>query len=233
MLPVVILCGGLSTRLHALTANKPKSMIGILGKPFIDHQLTLMSENGVTDVILCIGKFGDQINDYVGDGQKWGMSVTYSNDGYLMLGTGGALQNAYRKLPDEFIVTNGDSYLDIDYDPVITRFHHSGFPLLMTIYPVTDPNAYRNVCAHRRKIKIYDKTGKTPYLNYIDYGFTPMKKWLLNHYTDTTFDFSVIYSDLIQRGIVSCYRSPKVFHEIGSYEGLTETTGYIKKTRGI
>ena len=232
MLPVVILCGGLSTRLHSLTESIPKSMIPLLGKPFIDWQLSLMQKNGVTDVILCIGKFGYQIRDYVGDGQKWGMNVKYSDDGTMLLGTGGALLNAYPLLPEEFIVTNGDSYLDIDYNAVISQFNADCKPMLMTIYPVTF--GYRNLCVRKGVIVRYDKTGKYPDLNYIDYGFTVMKRWVLNQIiSQTVFDFSVIYSDLIFQKNVSNYQSPKVFHEVGSYDGLDETIRYITATQGV
>ena len=227
MMPIVVLCGGTSTRLQPLTAKKPKSMVKVLGKPFIDHQLTLMQENDVKKVILCIGKFGDQIRDYVGNGKKWGMSVKYSDDGEQLLGTGGALKNAYDMLPEEFIVMNGDSYLDIYYNPIVQKFIESKKPLLMTVYPVLD-GSYKNVHVRYGKIINYDKTGKNPDLNCIDYGFTPMKKWLLKHIPDGIFDFSVIYSNAIALKDAACYKSPKVFHEMGSYEGLEETTQYIK-----
>jgi N-acetyl-alpha-D-muramate 1-phosphate uridylyltransferase len=229
ILPVVILCGGLSTRLQPLTENIPKSMIDLLGKPFIDHQLSLLKENGVKEVILCTGKFGDQIQKYVKDGEQWNMSVQYSQDGDRLLGTGGALKKALPILPDEFIVMNGDSYLDINYNDVIKKYISMGNPLLMTVFPVTDMYEYKNVYVKNKTIMLYDKSGVYPKLNYIDYGFTPMRKRLLQEVkVGSIFDFSIIYSHAISQKIASCYKSPKIFHEIGSYAGLTETMEYIK-----
>ena len=228
MLPVVILCGGLSTRLQPLTENTPKSMIDVLGTPFIDHQLSLLRENKIKEVILCIGKFGEQIKNYVQDGNKWDLSVQYSNDGEQLLGTGGALQKAHSILPDEFIVINGDSYLDINYNDVLQKYISMGNPLLMTVFPVTNMYEYKNVYIKNKTIIIYDKSGNHPKLNYIDYGLTFMKKRLLQDLKiGSIFDFSVIYSKAISQNIASYYESPKIFHEIGSYEGLKETIEYI------
>lgn len=229
MMPVVILCGGQSTRLQPLTKDKPKSMVDVLGKPFIDHQLSLLKENNVKDVVLCIGKFGDQIRNYVGNGEKWDMSIKYSDDGGKLLGTGGALRKANSLLPDNFILMNGDSYLDIDYRKVLRVFYREENPILMTVYKPTDKEPHRNVCVKHKRIVEYDKTGEYRGLNYIDYGFTPMQKWLLRDFPlDEVFDFSKIYLQMIQEKSISCYRTLTKFHEIGSYEGLEETTDYIK-----
>jgi N-acetyl-alpha-D-muramate 1-phosphate uridylyltransferase len=234
MIPVVILCGGQSTRLSPLTEKRPKSMIEVLGKPFIDHQLTLLKKNNVTKVILCIGKYGDQIWDYVKDGLNWGLSVKYSDDGEKLLGTGGALLNARPILPDEFIVMNGDSYLDIDYNTIVTKFHHKGKPILMTVYPIKGTNFVGNVCVRHNKIVDYNKSGKNRDMNYIDYGITPMKKWLLDYFpSGDAFDFGQIYSQMIQEHGVSCYQSPKIFHEIGTHDGLEETIQYMKTNGGL
>lgn len=229
MIPMVILCGGLSTRLHSLTKDKPKSMVHVMGIPFIDHQLGLMRDNDVKEVILCTGQFGDQIKSYVRDGSKWGLSVSYSEDGEMLLGTGGALKNAYDILPERFIVINGDSYLDINYNKVLNKFRDTAQPLLMTVFPV-DNDSYKNVYIDDRGfICKYDKSGKYSKLNYIDYGFTPMKKYVLERMPDGAFDFSEIYSNSIERGCAAYYISPKIFHEMGSFEGLEETKDYIRR----
>ncbi|MGP0097497.1 MAG: NTP transferase domain-containing protein, partial [Terriglobales bacterium] len=63
MLPVAILAGGLATRLGALTEKVPKSLIQIVGEPFVAHQLRLLQAGGIQQVILCVGHLGEMIED--------------------------------------------------------------------------------------------------------------------------------------------------------------------------
>src|ERR1700674_862796 len=115
MLPVAILAGGLATRLGSLTEKIPKSLIPIDGEPFVAHQLRLLERNGIRHVILCVGHLGEQIDRTVGDAGAVGVQVTYSYDGAMLLGTGGAIRTALPTLDDGFFVMYGDSYLACDY----------------------------------------------------------------------------------------------------------------------
>ena len=74
-LPVAILAGGLATRLRPLTGQMPKSLIQVAGQPFIVQQLNLLRRNGFTNVVLCLGHLGEQIQKEVGDGQPLGLHV--------------------------------------------------------------------------------------------------------------------------------------------------------------
>src|SRR6266852_5514518 len=109
---LALLAGGLATRLLPLTETIPKSMILVAGEPFIAHQLRLLAREGVTDVVICSGYLGEQIEAYVGDGSRFACHVRYSADGDLPLGTGGALRRALPLLGERFLVMYGDSYLN-------------------------------------------------------------------------------------------------------------------------
>ena len=93
-LPVAILAGGMATRLRPVTEKVPKALLPIAGRPFIHWQLGLLAQQGVTDVVLCVGHLGEQIQAAVGDGSGFGVTVRYSFDGDTLLGTGGALKRA-------------------------------------------------------------------------------------------------------------------------------------------
>ena len=101
--PVLILAGGLGTRLGKLSKNSPKSLININGKPFIDYQLKYLKLQGVNEVVICTGYLGEQIKNYVGNGIKFNLQVSYSEDGSKKLGTGGAILKALSLLPDFFL----------------------------------------------------------------------------------------------------------------------------------
>ena len=122
MIPVAILAGGLATRLGDVTKKIPKALLEIAGKPFIDYQLQLLREAGVTRVVMCIAHLADQIEGVLGDGSAYGLEIAYSHDergpNGELLGTGGALRNALPLLGDEFLVMYGDSWLPIDFNLV-------------------------------------------------------------------------------------------------------------------
>ena len=104
MPPLALLAGGLATRLRPITTAVPKSMVEVAGCPFIAHQLRLLARNGITDVVVCIGHLGEQIEAYVGDGRAFGCHVRYVSDGAQPLGTGGALRHALHLLGERFFV---------------------------------------------------------------------------------------------------------------------------------
>src|SRR4051794_41907058 len=89
--PAALLAGGLATRLRPITEKIPKAMVELAGKPFIDHQLDLLHQNGIRRVVMCLGYLGERVEQYIGDGSARGMEILYSYDGEKLMGTGGAV----------------------------------------------------------------------------------------------------------------------------------------------
>ena len=115
----VIIAGGLGTRLGQLTANQPKSLILILGKPFIEYQFDFLKKNAITDIVLCLGYQGQQIAEYCGNGHKFGVNLKYSFEDEP-LDTAGALKLAGPLLQDYFFTLYGDSYVFIDFKDMLS-----------------------------------------------------------------------------------------------------------------
>src|SRR5580704_139718 len=132
-LPVVILAGGLATRLRPLTEKIPKSLVEVAGRPFLEHQIALLRKNGITNIFLCVGYLGEMIEQRFGDGEQLGVQIAYSYDGEKLLGTGGAIKKLLPRLPEDFFVLYGDSFLPIDYQAVATHFRASAKAALMTV----------------------------------------------------------------------------------------------------
>ena len=114
---IAVLCGGQATRLYPITKTIPKSMVLVAGKPFLEHQIYLFKKNKIFDIVLCAGFLADQIEEYFGNGKKFGVNIKYSVE-KEKLDTGGALKNAIHLLDDQFFIIYGDSYLTIDYRPI-------------------------------------------------------------------------------------------------------------------
>lgn len=228
--PVVILAGGLATRLYPVTSKIPKSLIEVAGCPFIDHQLSLLKEKGVKKVIVCVGQFGSMIEDHIGDGSRWGLDVRFSYDGNKLLGTGGAIKKATVFMRDEFIVLYGDSYLDINYETIVNFFNNSGFPALMTVFHNKNMFDKSNILMKNGKIERYEKNVCDPAMEYIDYGLEVICKSVFEKYpADKAFDLSIVLSDLINTGQMAVFEVEERFYEIGSITGIKETGQYIRK----
>jgi hypothetical protein len=107
--PVVILAGGLATRLRPLTEKIPKALVEVAGRPFLEHQLDLLKQNSIAELILCVGYLGEMIEQRCGDGAAFGVPIRCSFDGPILLGTGGVIKRASALLLDAFFVLYGDS----------------------------------------------------------------------------------------------------------------------------
>ena len=90
----VILAGGLATRMRPQTLELPKSLLPVVGRPFIAWQLEKIAGSGFSHVLLCIGYLGHAIRAFVKDGADFGLRVDYSDEGENLLGTAGALRRA-------------------------------------------------------------------------------------------------------------------------------------------
>lgn len=234
MLPVAILAGGLATRLGQLTADTPKSLISIAGKPFVDWQLSLLSNGGVQRVVFCVGHKAEMIQQYVGDGKRFDIEVCYSEDGVTQLGTGGAIKKALGLLGDEFMVLYGDSYLPIDYRAVETAFWRSGKPGLMTVYRSEGAFDVSNVLFQTRELIRYSKGGKNLEFTHIDFGLSVFKKTVFDGYqAEEKVDLSNICAVLSDSNLLAGLELQERFYEIGSHEGIQSFTEYIERNHGV
>ncbi len=147
--PVVILCGGLGTRLRPALAGVPKGLALVGDKPFLEIQIELLRAQGARHFVLCVGHLADQIQATFGDGGRWGVRVDYSVEGDQLLGTGGALKLAERFFRPRAVVLNGDTYLAADYEQLVR--HHveeherSGVVATLTLARADDATRFGTV----------------------------------------------------------------------------------------
>ena len=234
MLPVVILAGGFATRLSPITKTIPKSLLEVAGEPFIAHQLRELARQGISDVVLCVGYLGEQIEEFVRDGSEYGLSVQYSYETNNLLGTGGAIKNALHLLNDEFFVLYGDSWLEIDYCSVYEFFYKSSCSALMTVFRNEGQWDTSNVEMDGENIKFYSKTRRNSRMTHIDYGLGIFKQEVFGqHLQGVNFDLGEIYETLSESGSLASFEVKKRFYEIGSHEGLNEMNQLIKQKKKL
>ncbi|MGA9510982.1 MAG: nucleotidyltransferase family protein [Candidatus Sulfotelmatobacter sp.] len=224
---MAILAGGLATRLGSLTEKVPKSLILIDGEPFVAHQLRLLQSRGIQRVILCVGHLGEQIERVVGNGRAFGVEVTYSYDGPMLLGTAGAIRTALPKLGKQFFVIYGDSYLVCDYGAIEEEFLRSRKLGLMTVFRNDGQWDASNVEFEEGRISTYSKKDRTLRMRHIDYGLGVFQAEAFAG-TDAT-DLADVYEKLLQAGELAAAEVRERFYEIGSPSGLQEMTNLISR----
>lgn len=127
---VVIMAGGMGTRIASIANDIPKPMIQIGGKPILEHQIDNLKACDLTDIILVIGHLGNAIKDYFQDGKNFGVNISYFIEDHP-LGTAGALFKM-PELTDDFLLLCGDVMIDVDFNRFIA-FHkqHQAWASLM------------------------------------------------------------------------------------------------------
>jgi mannose-1-phosphate guanylyltransferase len=117
----VILAGGLGTRLRPLTLKTPKPMLPLGKKPILEHLIEWNKKNGVKSFVLCVSYLRKTIEEYFGDGERFGVSIEYAISN-KPLSTAGQLKTAEEFIDDTFVCMYGDSIFDFSLRNMIK--HH-------------------------------------------------------------------------------------------------------------
>jgi D-glycero-alpha-D-manno-heptose 1-phosphate guanylyltransferase len=141
----LVLCGGLGKRLRPAVPELPKCLAPVGDRPFLEYVLLQLRAAGIRKITLCVGYRSQQVAEYFEAGDRWGMSLSYSLEKEA-LGTGGAVKKAESFVRrDQFLVLNGDSILDVDFEKM-AEFHMSrGALATLALARVASSERYGNV----------------------------------------------------------------------------------------
>lgn len=134
----VILAGGKGTRLGDLARDIPKPMVPVDGKPILLHQVELLVRYGIRDIVMITGHMSRVIEEYFGDGSRFGVRVRYYVE-EIPLGTTGGIKMAESMLEDEFLVLYGDVMMDVDFGRMIEFHHRKGSRCTLALHPNDHP----------------------------------------------------------------------------------------------
>jgi len=113
----MILAAGLGTRMRPLTNHRPKPLLEVGGKPLIVWHIERLKASGFNNIIINVAYLGHQIIGYLGDGSKYGVTITFSDEqSEGALETAGGIVKALSLLSNTFLVVNGDIWTDFTYD---------------------------------------------------------------------------------------------------------------------
>ncbi len=130
--PVILMAGGLGTRLHPLTQSQPKPLLEIGSKPILETIIENFAEHGFYKMYLCINYKGEMIKKYFGDGSRWNVEIQYIEE-LKRMGTAGALSLLPFTPEKPFFVMNSDLLTKVDFVRLL-RFHqkHSASATICT-----------------------------------------------------------------------------------------------------
>ncbi len=118
---VLILGAGMGTRLRPITNTIPKVMVEIApGKPLLQHTIELLRDQGFFNFIINLHYLPEKIIEYFGTGEKFGVSITYSDESERLMDTAGAIKKVEDLLSDTFVFMYGDELFNLDFRPLVT-----------------------------------------------------------------------------------------------------------------
>ncbi|MGA8015191.1 MAG: sugar phosphate nucleotidyltransferase [Candidatus Dormiibacterota bacterium] len=137
----VVMAGGEGSRLRPLTSRYPKPLVPIVGTPVIEHNLRLLRDHGITDVVVTLHYLGAEIRNRLGDGSDLEMSIDYVVEDHP-LGTAGSVRNAAHLLDETFLIISADCLTDIDLSAVIAEHRRRGAMASIVLTAVPNPLEY-------------------------------------------------------------------------------------------
>ncbi|RJQ76311.1 nucleotidyltransferase family protein [Pseudonocardiaceae bacterium YIM PH 21723] len=227
----VILAGGKGVRLRPYTTSLPKPLVPI-GEEFSILEIVMrqLAHAGFGTASLAIGHLGNIIRSYVGNGSQWGMSVDYVTEA-SPLGTIGPLLPMLDRLPEHFLVMNGDVLTDLDYGAMLRAHVQSGAPLTVATYDRQVKIDFGVLTTEGGKITEFTEK---PTLNYrVSMGVYGVSKRALLEYTPgLPLGFDELVLDLLKKGdLPSEYNFDGYWLDIGRPDDYDTANAEFDKLR--
>jgi MurNAc alpha-1-phosphate uridylyltransferase len=224
---VVILAGGLGTRMHPRTEHLPKFLLPVAGRPFGQRLLERLAAAGFDHALVCIGHMGSLVEQVIGDGRGCGLVVDYSDEGEAKLGTAGALRHALAALQPTFLVTYGDSFLPFDYmAPLADLRAHPQAAGTMAVYRNDNRYDTSNTAVSGDLVLRYEKRrvpeDQAADLNHIDYGAIALRRSVIEALPPGPRGLDEVQRQLAAQAKLRAFAARDRFFEIGSAQGLSD-----------
>lgn len=134
----VLLAAGKGERLGEVTRKIPKPMLVVLGKPVIVHNIEMCRRFGITDIYINLHHLPEVITAYLGDGKRFGVSITYSHEETILGTAGGVKRLADHLLGDRFFVIYADNYYNYDLGTIYNRHRREGAEMSIALFEQED-----------------------------------------------------------------------------------------------
>lgn len=209
----MILAAGRGERLKPLTNTTPKALIELNGQPLIVHHILNLKSHGINDIVINTAYLGKKIEQYIGNGEAFGVNITYSKEKSGGLETGGGIVNALPLLGKEpFIAVNADIYCPFNFEK-LPKLNKSLAHLVLVNNPAHNPNGDYAIdgdyLSNRDDLNKYTFSGIAIY--HPDF---------FKNCTDGKYSVTPIVKEMANKNTVSAELYPETWHDIGTQERL-------------
>jgi histidinol-phosphate phosphatase family protein len=226
----VILAGGRGTHMRPLTDTRPKPMVEIHGKPFLEYLVDMLREQGFERVLLLLGYLPDVIQDYFGDGSRWGVQIDYSVSDADDL-TVRRVQLVKERLDPCFLLMYCDNYWPMHIEKMWERFTTANVPAMITVYSNKDKYSRDSVrVGADGYVDVFDRSRTTPGLQGIEISYAILTRPVLALLPEQDALFEeAVYPQLVKQRQLLAYVTDHRYYSVGSLERLPLTEAFLAR----
>lgn len=225
----MILAAGHGKRMLPLTAITPKPLLRVGRRRLIEHHLVNLARAGFVDVVINHAYLGQQITAALGDGQRYGLKIRYSDESSSgALETAGGILNALPLIQsDPFLVINGDIYTEFDFSTLLSPFNSAAHQARLVLVDNPDHNPGGDFLLSDHETKAVDKLQKK--LTFSGVGL--YKKSLFADLEQGAHPLAPILYKAIDNQSVETLHYAGVWYDIGTPERLNSLDTVLKSRR--
>jgi len=194
MKQAIVLAAGEGQRLRPFTVTRPKAMLSIADKPILQFVVESLAQNGIRNIIFVVGYRKEQVYDYMGSGEQFGVDITYVTQ-ETQLGTAHALSQVKDMAEDEFLVLSGDNLIEAH---TIADFMQIK-PEAVLVKRVSDPVRYGVVNIDGGEVKDIVEKPKEPVSNVVNTGIYAFTKDIFR-FIESILDIPDALNNMIAEG---------------------------------
>jgi D-glycero-alpha-D-manno-heptose 1-phosphate guanylyltransferase len=216
----VLLVGGLGTRLRPVVASTPKPLAPVGDRPFLELLIRQLCHQGICELALCTGYLAEDIEKELGDGRAWDVKIEYSKEA-VPLGTAGALKLAEPLLRgvSDFLVMNGDSFLEMDFWELMRSHRQSGGIASVALVRMKNEMRYGTVqVASDGRVTGFTEKGHGDHAGFVNAGIYVFNRRIFDHLPEGPASLERdVFPELIHHGLYASEQHG-VFIDIGTPE---------------
>ncbi|NKF21434.1 nucleotidyltransferase family protein [Solimonas sp. C16B3] len=217
--------------MRPLSDRMPKPLIEVGGRALIEHHLFGLHAAGVRDVVINQGWLGAQLRDRLGDGQRYGLHIAWSDEGWPALETGGALRRARPLLGDApFVLVNGDVYTDLDWAALLARAANWDDAQRAHLVLVDNPEHHPRGDFSIADGRVVEPAGEQR-LTFS--GISVIDPRLLDGTAESAFPIAPLLRAAAREGRVSASHHHGLWSDVGTPERLTALRARLQSTASV